>query len=324
MRLDSLSDLEVGRLLAAAHPRALGRVLRWQEEGKQRAEDVLATLPRVESVARIVGLTGVPGAGKSTLAGKLIGEWRARGMTVGVLAIDPSSPFTGGALLGDRVRMQEHATDSGVFLRSLATRGQLGGLSAATWQCVRTLQHANFDRILVETVGVGQDELDIAQLADCTVVALVPHLGDDIQNLKAGLMEIADVFCVNKMDLPGARSYKHALGVSVRLRNPTERPPVVGVSATRGDGVRSLTDAIEAKLGSLTSEHLASRDLRLFTAELRSTATTLLTRALDEALSEPSLAETIAAKAREGQSPLALLQLALDGTLAALDDKERR
>ena len=155
--------------------------------------------------ARVLGLTGSPGVGKSTVTGALVTAYRGRGLRVGVLAIDPTSPFTGGALLGDRVRMQEHATDQGVFIRSMANRGHLGGLSGATPQAVRVLDAAGFDVILIETVGVGQDEVEIAGMADTTMVIVAPGLGDSIQAAKAGILEIGDVFVVNKSDKPGAQ-----------------------------------------------------------------------------------------------------------------------
>jgi LAO/AO transport system kinase len=170
----------------------------------------------------VVGITGSPGAGKSTLTDRLIAHWRKAGKNVGVIAVDPTSPFTGGAILGDRIRMQGHATDPLVFIRSLATRGHLGGLSRATGDSVRVMDAMGKDVIIVETVGVGQDEIDIAQLAHTTVVVLVPGMGDDIQAIKAGILEVADVFCVNKSDLDGADRVVRELTAMLELRHAVQ------------------------------------------------------------------------------------------------------
>ncbi|MCU1603419.1 MAG: putative GTPase [Frankiales bacterium] len=198
--------------------------------------------------ARVVGLTGSPGVGKSTSTAALVAAYRRRGLKVGVLAIDPSSPFSGGALLGDRVRMQEHATDDGVFIRSMATRGHLGGLSWATPQALRVLSAAGCDVIVIETVGVGQAELDIARLADTTLVLLAPGMGDGIQASKAGILEIADVLVVNKADRDGAdtvaRDLRHVLSLTGRT-DGSWHVPIVKTVATKSEGVDDLVDAIE-------------------------------------------------------------------------------
>jgi LAO/AO transport system kinase len=174
--------------------------------------------------AWVVGVTGSPGAGKSTLTDRLIGAYRAQGKSVGVIAVDPTSPFTGGAILGDRIRMQGHATDPGVFIRSLATRGNLGGLSRATGDCLRVMDAMGRDVVLIETVGVGQDEIDIAQLAHTTLVVLVPGMGDDVQAIKAGILEVADVFVVNKADLDGADRVVRELRANLELRHAIKAP----------------------------------------------------------------------------------------------------
>ncbi|MBE2250902.1 MAG: methylmalonyl Co-A mutase-associated GTPase MeaB [Myxococcus sp.] len=190
------------------------------------ATDALKLLFTHTGRAWIIGVTGSPGAGKSTLTDRLITAYRAQGKTVGVIAVDPTSPFTGGAILGDRIRMQGHATDPGVFIRSLATRGNLGGLSRATGDCLHVMDAMGREVIIVETVGVGQDEIDIAQLAHTTVVVLVPGMGDDIQAIKAGILEVADVFVVNKADLDGADRVVRELRSNLELRHAIKAPPM--------------------------------------------------------------------------------------------------
>ncbi len=195
--------------------------------------------------ARVIGITGAPGAGKSTTASALVAALRKRVERVAVLAVDPSSPFSGGALLGDRVRMQGHATDSGVFIRSMASRGQLGGLAAATPMAIRALDAAGFDVILVETVGVGQAELEIASAADSTVVVVVPGMGDSIQAAKAGVLEIADVLVVNKADRPDTQVTVRDLRNMVALSSAAWKPPVVTTVATTSEGIDSLTAELD-------------------------------------------------------------------------------
>ena len=185
--------------------RALARLVSLIENGSPQLRPIMRALAPRAGGARVIGLTGAPGVGKSTLTGALVKAYRGRGQRVGVIAVDPSSPFTGGALLGDRIRMQDHATDEGVFIRSMASRGHLGGLAAATPQALRVLDAAGFDLVLIETVGVGQAELEIASLADTTIVLVAPGMGDAIQAAKAGILEVADVFAVNKADRPQAQ-----------------------------------------------------------------------------------------------------------------------
>ena len=197
--------------------------------------------------SHIVGITGPPGAGKSTLTDQITKALRQAGKTVGIIAVDPSSPYSKGALLGDRIRMGDHYRDSGVFIRSMATRGSLGGVARSTLELALLLDASGRDVVLVETVGVGQDEIEIARLADVTVVVLVPGFGDDVQALKAGIMEIADVFAINKADLPGVERLEHEIRSMQSLAYASEPiTPLCRVTATTGDGVRDLLTAIEA------------------------------------------------------------------------------
>jgi LAO/AO transport system kinase len=225
-------------------PRAVARLISLVEEG---ATEVAAALVGQPGAAHVIGLTGSPGVGKSTVTNELIRAFRSAGRRVGVLAVDPSSPFTGGALLGDRVRMQDHATDSGVYIRSMSSRGHLGGLAAATPQAVRVLEGAGCDVVLVETVGVGQAEVEVASLADTTLVLLAPGMGDAIQAVKAGILEIADIFVVNKADRDGAdAAYRDIQGMlGLGERGPGEwRPQVVRAVANRGEGIDGIVAAI--------------------------------------------------------------------------------
>ncbi len=232
--------------------RALGRLLSLVENGAPELRGVMAALAPLTGRARVLGLTGAPGVGKSTVTGALIAAYRAQGLRVAVLAIDPSSPFTGGALLGDRVRMQQHATDQGVFIRSMASRGHLGGLSAATPQAVRVLDAAGFGVVLIETVGVGQAEVEIAGLADSTMVIVAPGLGDAIQAAKAGILEIGDVFVVNKSDKPGAQEAVRDLrGMIAMARRGVGdwKPPIVSTTAATGEGLDDLVRQLDAARG---------------------------------------------------------------------------
>ncbi len=255
-------EVDVEGLVARARegsPRAVARLLSLVQDGSPQLREVAAALAPHSGRARVVGLTGPPGVGKSTSTSALLGALRARGERVGVLAVDPSSPFSGGALLGDRVRMGEHATDPGVFIRSMATRGHLGGLAAATPQALRVLDAAGCDVVLVETVGVGQSEVEVVALADTTVVLLAPGMGDGVQAAKAGILEIADVFVVNKADRDGAeatvREVQNALSMGRREQpGPPWRPPVVRTVASRGEGVDDLVAALDSHRGWLV-EH---------------------------------------------------------------------
>ena len=225
--------------------RAIARAITLVEEGLPEARALLAALFPHAGRALVVGVTGPPGAGKSSLVDRLTAHLRKVGRTVGIVAVDPTSPFSGGAILGDRIRMQSHATDSGVFIRSMATRGHLGGLAAATDQALTVLDASGKDVILVETVGVGQDEVEIVGTADVSLVVLVPGLGDEVQALKAGIMEIADVFVVNKADREGVERVVAEIESTLSLAPPeAKRPAIVKTVATRDEGVDALLEAV--------------------------------------------------------------------------------
>jgi LAO/AO transport system kinase len=226
--------------------KAVARAMTLLEDAPAAAAAVLAQLHPHTGRALVVGVTGPPGAGKSTLVDRMTAAVRRAGKTVGVVAVDPTSPWSGGAILGDRIRMQGHAGDPGVFIRSMASRGQLGGLASATANVVSVLDAAGKDVVFVETVGVGQGEVEIASAADVTLVVLVPGLGDEVQSLKAGLLEIADVFVVNKADREGAERLEAELSSMLALSPSENPPPIVRTTATREEGIDALWSAIEA------------------------------------------------------------------------------
>lgn len=227
----------------------LARLLTRIENGDPTVRASLAALLAAGRGGHVVGVTGPPGSGKSTLVNALIAEWRRRGRRVGILAVDPSSPYTRGAILGDRIRMMEHAADRDVFMRSMASRGELGGIAATTWLAAAALDAAGFDPILIETVGAGQSEVEIARLAETTVVVEAPEMGDEVQAIKAGLLEVADIVAVNKGDRPGAdRTARQLRAMLSTAGGRIERSPprVMVTTATTGEGVGPLADAIEA------------------------------------------------------------------------------
>jgi len=226
--------------------RALARAISSIEDGRPESGALLRALFPFSGHTHVIGLTGAPGAGKSTLVDQLAREYRRQQRTVGIIAVDPTSPYTGGAILGDRIRMQSHHADPGIYIRSMATRGFLGGLARATTDATTVLDASGKDLVLIETVGVGQDEVDIVRLADVTVVILVPGMGDDVQTIKAGIMEIADIFVINKSDREGADRVEREIRAmqTLAIRADQWMPPVVKTVATEGKGVAELAAAI--------------------------------------------------------------------------------
>ncbi|GGK19216.1 transporter [Pilimelia terevasa] len=298
---------DVGQLVALARdgdPRAVARLLTLVENGDPLLPAIAAALAPYTGQAQVIGLTGSPGVGKSTTTNELVRAYRAAGHRVGVLAVDPSSPFTGGAILGDRVRMQDHATDAGVYIRSMSSRGHLGGLSAATPQAVRVLEGAGCDVVLVETVGVGQAEVEVASLADTTLVLLAPGMGDAIQAVKAGILEIADVFVINKADRDGAdATYRDTQGmIALGERAAGQwRPQVVRAVAFRNEGIEDIVAAVAKHRAWLveTGEATARRERRA-AAEIESIALGVL-RARIGGLGEASVLDALAAAVAAGR-----------------------
>jgi LAO/AO transport system kinase len=247
--------------LRAGDPRSLSRAISAVENRAPGWSDLLKALFPHSGHAQILGLTGPPGAGKSTLVDQLARHYRKQNRTVGIIAVDPTSPYTGGAILGDRIRMQEHFSDSGIYIRSMATRGSLGGLARATADVATVLDAAGRDLIMIETVGVGQDEIDIVRLADVTVVILVPGMGDDVQTIKAGIMEIADIFVINKSDRDGADRVEREIRAlqSLAVRSDHWTPPIVKTVASGGAGILELATAIGDYEAYLQKENLILR-----------------------------------------------------------------
>ncbi|MBN1836978.1 MAG: methylmalonyl Co-A mutase-associated GTPase MeaB [Spirochaetales bacterium] len=241
-------DLYSGVL--AAEPRALARAITLVENRDPQAETLIDRLYPHTGRASMIGVTGSPGAGKSTLVDRLITRERAAGRKVAVIAVDPSSPFTGGAILGDRLRMQGHATDPGVFIRSMASRGSLGGVAAATGDAVRVLDAAGYDTVFIETIGVGQTEVRVVELSDLVLLVLMPGAGDEIQAMKAGVMEIGDIFVINKKDLPGADKLRLEVEYVLSFKDPEKRSgnPVVMASAVNDQGIGELGAALDSRL----------------------------------------------------------------------------
>ena len=247
--------------MRGGEPRALARAISMVENRDPGASDLLKALFPHSGKARILGLTGAPGAGKSTLVDQLAKHYRKQNRTVGIIAVDPTSPYSGGAILGDRIRMQDHFADPGIYIRSMATRGSLGGLARATADVTTVLDASGRDLIMIETVGVGQDEVDIVRLADITVVILVPGMGDDVQTIKAGIMEIADIFVINKSDREGAERVEREVRAlqSLAIRTDNWTPPIVKTVASEGQGIAELAGAIEQYEAYLKKQNLLQK-----------------------------------------------------------------
>jgi LAO/AO transport system kinase len=293
---------DLARELLGGSVAAGARAIRWLDDRDPRGRTVLREIFPHTGRAHLVGVTGPPGAGKSTLVGALIGEERRRGRRVGVIAIDPTSPFSGGAILGDRVRMQQHALDQGVFVRSMGTRGHAGGLSRATYDACLVLDAMGYEVIIIETVGVGQDELDIVTLAHTTLIVMVPGLGDEVQAIKAGLLEAGEVFVLNKADRDGAEQAARELELMLHLRSQSVaadawQPSLLRTVATRADGAAAVADALDAhaawlRAGSRFERQTSLRSYHQFLGLLREAATQ---KVLRQALADGSSAALIEA-----------------------------
>ena len=244
--------------LRSGDARALARAISTVENRRPESAELLKALFPHSGRARILGITGSPGAGKSTLVDQLAKHYRRAGKTLGIIAVDPTSPYTGGAILGDRIRMQDHHADPGIYIRSMATRGSLGGLARTTADVATVLDASGRDLVLIETVGVGQDEIDIVRLADITIVILVPGMGDDVQTIKAGIMEIADIFVINKSDRDGAENVEREVRAmqSLAMRKDGWTPPIVKTVAVDGKGVEELAVTIHNYENYLQKENL--------------------------------------------------------------------
>jgi LAO/AO transport system kinase len=298
--------------IRAGDVRSLARAISTIEDGRPESVQLLKALFPYSGRARVIGITGAPGAGKSTLVDQLAREYRKQEHTVGIIAVDPTSPYTGGAILGDRIRMQAHHADAGIYIRSMATRGFLGGLARATNDVATVLDASGKDMVLIETVGVGQDEIDIVRLADITVVILVPGMGDDVQTIKAGIMEIADIFVINKSDREGAERVEREIRAmqTLSIRKDAWTPPILKTVASEGKGISELAAAIVNY-----ENFLESRDLLLkkkisnwrerLVEMLRQE---LLERLLQESLPESELVRLAAEIAEHRRDPYSLVE----------------
>lgn len=314
-----MRDVSVAALVdraRAGDPRAVGRLVTLVENESPAMREVTSALLPYVGQAYVIGVTGSPGVGKSTTTSALVTAFRKRGVRVGVLAVDPTSPFTGGALLGDRVRMQEHATDADVYIRSMATRGHLGGLALATPQAVRVLDGAGFDIVMIETVGVGQSEVEVAGQADTTLVLLAPGMGDGVQAAKAGILEVGDIFVVNKSDREGADQVVRDLRDTVRStqRTPGEwRQPIVSTVASKGDGLEELVEAIDRhRQWSEGSGERERRRTRRARAEVEAIVSATVRRRFADAHGDARLDELAAGVLRGDLDPYSAAEHVID------------
>ena len=301
----------------AGDPLAIARTISAIENGSPDSVRLLRELFAYSGKARVIGITGAPGAGKSTLVDQLAREYRKQDRTVGIVAVDPTSPFSGGAILGDRIRMMTHHADPGIFIRSMATRGFLGGLARATTDVATVLDASGKDLILIETVGVGQDEIDIVRLADVTVLILVPGMGDDVQTIKAGIMEIADIFVINKSDREGADRVEREIRAMQSLATRPDRwtPPIVKTVASDGKGIPELDAAIAGYEGYLQQQNLLLKkkisNWRERLVEMLRDA--LLNRLLEERLEQDQLSRLATDVAEHRRDPYSLVEEIVTG-----------
>ncbi|MBO8153181.1 methylmalonyl Co-A mutase-associated GTPase MeaB [Thermovirga sp.] len=297
--------------------RSIARLITLVENESPYAESLMKSIYPHSGKAHIIGITGSPGAGKSTLVDKMIKEMKSKGKTVGVIAVDPSSPFSGGAVLGDRLRMQQHSVDKDVFIRSMGTRGSLGGLSRATYEAALILDACGKDVVIIETVGVGQSEVDIVKIADTVCLVLVPGMGDDIQIMKAGIMEIADVFIVNKSDRDGAE--RIATEVRMMLDLMPKRswsPPVIMTIAEKGEGIKELCDKIEEHKTFLTSSEEGKRKkYQRLTNEVEAILAREIARIVEDAWEDTKSKELLDDLAQRHNDPYTVAKELLDNIL---------
>jgi LAO/AO transport system kinase len=307
MTPDPIADLAAR--VASGEPRAVARAISLVEDDGDAGRDLVARIFTHTGRSFLLGVTGAPGTGKSTLVDRLIAEIRRDRQKVGVIAIDPTSPFSGGAVLGDRVRMNAHAADEGVFIRSMATRGHLGGLARATSDAALVLDAAGADVVIIETVGVGQDEVDIVSTADISIVLLVPGAGDDLQAIKAGVMEIGDIFVVNKADREGADRVVQAVASNLSLKSYDAsewKPPILKTEATTGAGVDILWQEI-GRFREWASTHRQSRRRQRQVLRLRELLAFSFLRHVDTALSQEEFDEYVEAVANRARDPYSVV-----------------